>query len=98
MSQESMIDLFNRWEQVWHEGKFDLVPSCVTGTYTRHDQKGIARYPAKHTQRKSPRCVSNALVSELLYTITPGAAYLPESVPAMLDCTQLIQRTDASQK
>jgi len=74
MSQESMIDLFNRWEQVWHEGKFDLVPSCVTGTYTRHDQKGIARYPAKHTQRKSPRCVSNALVSELLYTITPSRA------------------------
>jgi hypothetical protein len=41
MSQESaMVDLFNRWEQVWHEGKFDLVPSCVTETYIRHDQKG----------------------------------------------------------
>lgn len=41
MSQESvMIDLFNRWEQVWHEGKFNLVPSCVAETYIRHDQKG----------------------------------------------------------
>jgi SnoaL-like domain len=41
MPEESkMIDLFNRWEQVWHEGKFDLVPSCVAETYVRHDQKG----------------------------------------------------------
>ncbi len=41
MTDESvMIDLFNRWEQVWHEGKFDLVPSCVGETYIRHDQKG----------------------------------------------------------
>src|SRR5271155_2737309 len=41
MSQETvMIDLFNRWERVWHEGKFDLVPSCVAETYIRHDQKG----------------------------------------------------------
>jgi hypothetical protein len=41
MSNESaMIDLFNRWEQVWHEGKFDLVPSYVAETYIRHDQKG----------------------------------------------------------
>ncbi len=41
MSRESvMIDLFNRWEQVWHEGNFDLVPSCVAKTYIRHDPKG----------------------------------------------------------
>ena len=41
MPEESkMIDLFNRWEQVWHEGKFDLVPGCVAETYIRHDQKG----------------------------------------------------------
>ena len=41
MSQDStMIDLFNRWEQVWNEGKFDLVPSCVAEAYIRHDPKG----------------------------------------------------------
>jgi predicted SnoaL-like aldol condensation-catalyzing enzyme len=41
MPDESvMINLFNRWEQVWHEGKFDLVPGCVAETYIRHDQKG----------------------------------------------------------
>lgn len=41
MSQDSaMIDLFNRWEQVWNEGKFDLAPSCVADAYIRHDPKG----------------------------------------------------------
>lgn len=41
MSQDSvMIDLFNRWEQVWNEGKFDLVQSCVADAYIRHDPKG----------------------------------------------------------
>jgi hypothetical protein len=41
MSQDSpMIDLFNRWEQVWNEGKFDLVSSCVAEFYIRHDPKG----------------------------------------------------------
>ena len=41
MSQDSaVIDLFNRWEQVWNEGKFDLVPSCVANSYIRHDPKG----------------------------------------------------------
>jgi hypothetical protein len=39
-NDSKMIDLFNRWEQVWHEGKFDLVPRCVAETYIRHDQKG----------------------------------------------------------
>jgi predicted SnoaL-like aldol condensation-catalyzing enzyme len=35
-----MVDLFNRWEQVWHEGRFDMVPNCVAENYIRHDQKG----------------------------------------------------------
>jgi hypothetical protein len=39
-NDSEMIDLFNRWEQIWHEGKFDLMPSCVAETYIRHDQKG----------------------------------------------------------
>ncbi len=39
-AEESTRDLFDRWEQVWHEGKLDLVPSCVAETYIRHDQKG----------------------------------------------------------
>ncbi len=41
MAQKSvMIDLFNRWERVWNEGKFELVPSCVANSYIRHDPKG----------------------------------------------------------
>jgi len=32
MSNESaMHDLFDGWERVWHEGQYDLIPSCVGG-------------------------------------------------------------------
>lgn len=34
------IDLFNKWERVWHEGQYDLIPACVEENYIRHDQKG----------------------------------------------------------
>ena len=41
MSDQSMMrDLFDRWERVWHEGQFDLVPSCVGEHYIRHDENG----------------------------------------------------------
>lgn len=33
-------DLFDRWEHVWHEGRFDLVPECVAPHYIRHDEAG----------------------------------------------------------
>ena len=41
MSDESgMRDLFDRWERVWHEGRYDLVPGCVAKNYIRHDEGG----------------------------------------------------------
>jgi predicted SnoaL-like aldol condensation-catalyzing enzyme len=33
-------DLFDRWERVWHEAQYDLIPSCVGPTYIRHDENG----------------------------------------------------------
>jgi hypothetical protein len=36
----AMRDLFDRWERVWHEAQFDLVPSCVGENYIRHDEAG----------------------------------------------------------
>ena len=33
-------DLFDRWERVWHEREYDLVPSCVGPNYIRHDENG----------------------------------------------------------
>jgi hypothetical protein len=33
-------DLFDQWERVWHEGKYDLVPECVGSHYIRHDEAG----------------------------------------------------------
>ncbi|UFN50994.1 nuclear transport factor 2 family protein [Roseomonas sp. OT10] len=32
--------LFDRWERVWHDGEFGLIPSCVAPTYIRHDHLG----------------------------------------------------------
>ena len=41
MSDESVMrDLFDRWERVWHEGQYDLVPSCVAENYIRHVEGG----------------------------------------------------------
>ena len=41
MSAESVTkDLFDRWEQVWHHGKFDLNSGCVAPVYIRHDHLG----------------------------------------------------------
>ena len=41
MSDESSIrDLFDRWERVWHDGQYDLVPKCVGPHYIRHDEAG----------------------------------------------------------
>ena len=41
MEDETILrDLFDRWERVWHEGRFDLVPSCVGEHYIRHDEGG----------------------------------------------------------
>lgn len=33
-------DLFDRWERVWHEGRYDLMPACVGTHYIRHDEAG----------------------------------------------------------
>jgi hypothetical protein len=35
-----LADLFDRWERVWHEGQFDLVPQCIGPHYIRHDEAG----------------------------------------------------------
>ena len=37
---DALRDLFDRWERVWHEGRLDLVPSCVGEHYVRHDEAG----------------------------------------------------------
>jgi hypothetical protein len=41
MSDDSILrDLFDLWERVWHEGQYDLIPTCVCETYVRHDERG----------------------------------------------------------
>ena len=38
--QSTMIDLFNRWEQVWNKNRFDLAAGCLADQYIRHNEKG----------------------------------------------------------
>jgi hypothetical protein len=41
MSDVSILrDLFDRWELVWHDGRYDLVADCVCAHYVRHDEAG----------------------------------------------------------
>ena len=40
MSIGSISALFDRWELVWHEYRYDLVPECVQPNYIRHDEVG----------------------------------------------------------
>jgi hypothetical protein len=39
-NQSVMRDLFDRWERVWHESQYDLIPACVGSHYIRHDEGG----------------------------------------------------------
>ena len=41
VSEENTLrDLFDRWEQVWHEGQYYLIAQCVQPNYIRHDEQG----------------------------------------------------------
>jgi len=43
MSEESVRNLFDQWERVWHEGEHSLVAKCVAKVYIRHDESGTRR-------------------------------------------------------
>jgi hypothetical protein len=59
MSKSAMRDLFDRWERVWHDGQYDLIPSCVRSHYIRHDENGdrtVTRDAyARRLQAKDPQ-------------------------------------------
>ena len=56
MADESVLrDLFDQWERVWHEGKYDLVPECVGSDYIRHDEAGDRTVTREAYARESPR-------------------------------------------
>jgi SnoaL-like domain len=41
LSNEPVLrDLFDKWERVWHQGRYDLVAQCVQTNYIRHDEQG----------------------------------------------------------
>ena len=66
MSAETVRRLFDQWESVWHEGRYDLVAACLAPQYVRHDATGTrtltpAQYAAEleagHKARPNMRIV-----------------------------------------
>jgi hypothetical protein len=35
-----MNALFDRWQRVWEQGQYDLIPSCIGASYIRHGEAG----------------------------------------------------------
>lgn len=40
MTVDNLTELFDKWESVWQEEKYELINSCVADHYIRRDQKG----------------------------------------------------------
>lgn len=66
--------LFDRWESVWHEGRFDLVPDCVGPHYVRHDEADDRTVTREPTRRKSLRFKRTGQAFVSLFTTTPSKA------------------------
>jgi hypothetical protein len=50
--RSSIEVLWNRWLQVWHEGRYEFIPACVAPVYIRHYSSEIQHHtPASYEQR-----------------------------------------------
>lgn len=43
MAKETVTALLDRWEQVWHEDRHELISDCVAPVYVRHEEAGTRR-------------------------------------------------------
>lgn len=51
MTRTMVHELLDRWEQVWHEDRHELVPDCLAPVYVRHEAAGTRRItPADYTE------------------------------------------------
>jgi hypothetical protein len=75
MSEQSMMrDLFDRWERVWHEGRFDLVPDSVGEHTSATMSKATGSSRARPMRRRLQKFGRSALTSVSSFTITPSKA------------------------
>ena len=51
MSVAETTALFDRWELVWHEDRYDLVPSCVGPTYIGTKRQAAGPSPVTATRQ-----------------------------------------------
>lgn len=40
LAMSVLKSLFDRWERVWHDQQYDLIPECMAESYIRHDELG----------------------------------------------------------
>jgi SnoaL-like domain len=78
LNPSEISDLFDRWERVWHEGQYDLVPDCVGPHYIRHDENGdrtVTReaYAAELVAIRNERPDIRVVVYD--HTFSPGGAW-----------------------
>lgn len=77
--QTTLRDLFDRWERVWHEGQYDLIPTCIGRPTSGTTKPVTGRSHAKPTQRRLPRRESSDRPYGSLCTITHSRAPAPGS-------------------
>ena len=60
MSQESEMEaLFDRWfRQVWQEGRYDLIPTCLAPVYTRHGSPIQSSFTLAYTPEEYARVLA----------------------------------------
>ena len=59
MSHESdMRELFERWIQVWLEGRDDLIPTCLAPVYTRHGSMIQSEFTVSYTAEEYGRLLA----------------------------------------
>ena len=63
---DELRSLFDRWERVWHEGQYDLIPTCVGASDIRHDEAGDRTVP-RGTYTMRPLFSASASAETRLY-------------------------------
>ncbi|HET9017571.1 MAG TPA: nuclear transport factor 2 family protein [Thermomicrobiaceae bacterium] len=58
MSREPELEaLFDRWNQVWLEDRYDLIPTCLAPVYTRHGSMIQSEFTVTYTAEEYGRKV-----------------------------------------
>ena len=82
MSQETELrELFDRWDrQVWEEGRYELIPECLTPVYTRHGGFVQTSFTYAYTPEEYGRVVATQREQSHLRWILHERAFVGDRV------------------